>query len=106
MPTETQRLIHNVLDTGYEAFNPEVVNDAKRQLIDLVGVMVSGSNGPGNNALLELVRQWGGKGEAAIPGHGDKTPLPHAAMINSLQGRSYDFECTGRSEERRVGKEC
>jgi 2-methylcitrate dehydratase PrpD len=95
MATETQKLIHNVLDTPYEAFNKEVVRDAKRQLIDLVGTMVSGYNGPSNNALFDLVRQWGGNGEATILVHGDRVPLPHAAMMNSLQGRSYDFECTG-----------
>ena len=95
MATETQKLIHNVLDTRYEAFNKEVLRDAKRQIIDLIGVMISGSDGPGNSALFDLVRQWGGKGEATILVHGDKVPLPHAAMMNSLQGRSYDFECTG-----------
>jgi 2-methylcitrate dehydratase PrpD len=95
MVTETQKLIHNVLDTGYEAFNEDVLRDAKRQLIDLVSVMVSGYNGPGNDAVFDLVRQWGGGGEATVLVHGDKVPLPHAAMMNSLQGRSYDFECTG-----------
>ncbi len=95
MATETQKLIHNVLDAKYEDFSDEVVRDAKRQLIDLVGVMVSGYNGPGNSALFDLVRQWGGNGEATILVHGDRVPLPHAAMMNSLQGRSYDFECTG-----------
>lgn len=95
MATETQKLIHNVLDVKFEDFNDEVIRDAKRQLIDLVGVMVSGYNGPGNPALFDLVRQWGGSGEAAILVHGDRVPLPHAAMINSLQARSYDFECTG-----------
>lgn len=95
MASQTQELIHNVLDTKFEAFNEEVIKDAKRQLIDLIGVMVSGFNGPGNSALFDLVRQWGGKEEATVLVHGDKLPLPHAAMMNSLQGRSYDFECTG-----------
>ena len=95
MTTETRKLIRNVLETGYDAFNDEVIRDAKRQVIDLTGVMVSGYNGPGNNALFDLVRQWGGAGEATILAHGDKVPLPHAVMMNSLQGRSYDFECTG-----------
>ncbi|MBN2238413.1 MAG: MmgE/PrpD family protein [Dehalococcoidales bacterium] len=95
MATETQKLIRNVLETGYEAFNDEVIRDAKRQLIDLAGCMVSGYNGPGNDALFSLVRQWGGTGEATILVHGNRIPLPHAAMMNSLQGRSYDFECTG-----------
>ena len=95
MSTETQKLIHNVLDTSFDAFSDENIRDAKRQLIDLAGVMVSGYEGPGNSALLDLVRQWGGTGEAAILVHGDRVPLPHAVMMNSLQGRSYDFECTG-----------
>jgi 2-methylcitrate dehydratase PrpD len=95
MVTETQKLIHNVLDTRFEDFTDEVIRGAKRQLIDLVGVMVSGYNGPGNSALFDLVRQWGGAGEAAVLVHGDRVPLPHAAMMNSLQCRSYDFECTG-----------
>ncbi len=95
MATETQKFIHNVLDTDFGAFNKEVIRDAKRQLIDLIGVMVSGFNGSGNSALFDLVRQWGGRGEATILVHGDKVPLPHAAMMNSLQGRSFDFECTG-----------
>jgi 2-methylcitrate dehydratase PrpD len=44
---------------------------------------------------LDLVRQWGGKGEATILGNGDRVPLPQAAMMNSLQGRSYDHEAVG-----------
>jgi len=87
METETRKLIHNMLDTGYDTFNEEVIRDAKRQLIDLAGTMVSGYNGPGNAALFDLVRQWGGNGEATILVHGDKVPLPHTAMINSLQAR-------------------
>ena len=76
MATETQKLIHNVLDTRFEAFNEEVIRDAKRQLIDLVGCMVSGADGPGNSALFDLVRQWGGNGEATIVVQGDKVPVP------------------------------
>jgi 2-methylcitrate dehydratase PrpD len=95
MATATQELIHNMLDVRYDSFSPGVVRDAKNQIIDLAGVTVSGSNGPGNSALFDLVRQWGGKGEATVLVHGDKVPLPHAAMMNSLQCRSYDHEAVG-----------
>jgi aconitate decarboxylase len=95
MATATQDLIHNVLDVKYENFGAGTIRDAKNQILDLLAVTVSGSNGPGNSALLDLVRQWGGTGEATILVHGDKVPLPHAAMINSLQCRSYDHEAVG-----------
>jgi 2-methylcitrate dehydratase PrpD len=95
MATATQELIHNVLDVDYDSFDTGTVRNIKNQVLDLAAVMVSGSNGPGNSALFELVRQWGGKGEATILVHGDKVPLPHAAMMNSLQCRSFDHEAVG-----------
>src|SRR5512136_938675 len=95
MATETQELIHNMLDVQYDSFNAEVVRNAKNQVLDLAAVMVSGWKGPGNSALFDLVRQWSGKGEATILVHGDRVPLPHAAMMNSLQCRSYDHEAVG-----------
>jgi 2-methylcitrate dehydratase PrpD len=42
-----------------------------------------------------LVRQWGGSREATIVALGDKVPLPLAAMMNSIQCRSYDHEVVG-----------
>ena len=95
MTTPTLELIHNMIDVQYNNFDEETIRNAKNQILDLTAVMVSGWNGPGNSALLDLVRQWGGKGEATILVHGDKVPLPHAAMMNSLQGRSYDHEAVG-----------
>ncbi len=95
MATITQQLIHNVLDTRYEDFSSEVIRDAKNQLIDIVAVTLSGANGSGNSSLLDLVRQWGGRSEATILALGDKVPLPFAAMMNSLQCRSYDHEVVG-----------
>ncbi len=95
MATATQELIHNMLDVSYDNFNAVTIRNVKNQIIDLTAVMVSGWEGPGNSALMDLVRQWGGRGEATILVHGDKVPLPHAAMMNSLQGRSYDHEAVG-----------
>ena len=95
MATSTEELIHNMLDVKYEDFNSKAIRDAKNQILDLVAVMVSGYEGPGNYALLDLVKQWGGAPEATILVHGTRVPLPSAAMMNSLQGRSYDHEAVG-----------
>lgn len=95
MTTITQELIQNVLNTRFEAFSNENIRDAKNQVLDLVAVTVSGADAPGNSAVLDLMRQWGGRGEATILVHGDRVPLPNAAMMNSLQCRSYDHEAVG-----------
>lgn len=95
MATATQELIHNMLDVDFSSFDARTIRNAKNQIIDLAAVMVSGYNGPGNAALLDLVKDWGGKGEATILVHGNKVPLPAAAMMNSLQCRSYDHEAVG-----------
>lgn len=95
MATITQELIRNVLDIKYEDLSNDVIRDAKNQLIDIVAVTVSGANAPGTSILMDLVRQWGGNQEAAILALGDRVPLPHAAMMNSIQCRSYDHEVVG-----------
>jgi aconitate decarboxylase len=95
MATETQKLIHNILDVDYGSFDELTIGNVKNQILDLLAVMVSGYQGPGNSAYFDLLRQWGGAGEATVLVHGDKFPLPQAAMMNSLQCRSYDHEAVG-----------
>jgi 2-methylcitrate dehydratase PrpD len=95
MATATQELIHNMLDVDFNSFDARTIRNAKNQILDLAAVMVSGYNGPGNAAMLDLIKEWGGKGEATILAQGIKVPLPNAAMMNSLQCRSYDHEAVG-----------
>jgi 2-methylcitrate dehydratase PrpD len=42
--------------------------------------------------MFNLVKQWGGAAESTVFVHGVKLPAPHAAMMNSLMARSFDFE--------------
>ena len=92
-------LVANVLDTKYEAFGKEDIEAAKKRLIDVAGCAVSGANISGNRALLELIREWGGSKQSTVLVHGDKVPLPHAAMMNCIMVRSFDHEVTGPEPE-------
>lgn len=98
--TETliDRIVGHVLDTPFEAFSDADVLAAKKRLIDTMGCALSGVD-VGNDGVLDLYRSWGGTPEAAVPGRSDRMPLPHAAMISSLQSRSFDFEVTGPEPE-------
>jgi 2-methylcitrate dehydratase PrpD len=99
MTTLVEELAGNIIDTKFETFSDDVIDAAKKRVLDVVGCIIGGANAPGNSKMLDLVREWGGAKQATILLHGDKVPLPHAAMMNSLMARSFDFEATGPEPE-------
>jgi 2-methylcitrate dehydratase PrpD len=88
-----------VLDVKFEDFPSHVVEAARLRLIDTLSCVVGGVEGGGNSAMLQLLRGWGGAPQATILNHGDRVPLQHAAMMNCLMGRSFDFEVCGPEPE-------
>jgi 2-methylcitrate dehydratase PrpD len=90
--TPIEELSANVLNTRFENFDRETLEKNKNRIIDVVGCLIGGAHASGNQALVDLVKEWGGKEEATILIHGGKVPAPHAAMVNSIMARSFDFE--------------
>ncbi|QGU08231.1 MmgE/PrpD family protein [Corynebacterium occultum] len=97
--TIIDQLVNHVLDTPFEAFSEETIEAAKMRLVDALGCTVSGSGVAQNDALTSLFQEWGGAPQATVLGSGLKLPLAQAAMINSLQTRSFDFEVCGPEPE-------
>lgn len=91
----TAEMARNILETGFDAFDASVVESARNRVIDVVGCAVGGVEGPGCSMLVDLMREWGGRRESTVLGLGGKLPVHHAAMVNSVFARSYDFEPTG-----------
>jgi aconitate decarboxylase len=93
------QLVRHALDTPFESFDRSTVEAARMRLIDAIGCTIGGAKAPGNPAMLDLIRSWGGAGQATVLAHGDAVPLQHAAMMNSLMCRSFDFEVAGPEPE-------
>ena len=91
----SQEIARNITETGFDAFDSSAVEKARNRIIDVAGCAVAGINASGSSMLLDLMRQWGGAKESTILGAGGKLPVHHAAMVNSVLARSYDFEPTG-----------
>lgn len=87
-----EALAENALRTRFEDLDTETIETMKGRLIDILGCAIGGANAPGNRGLIELVRGWGGKGEATILVHGGRVLVQDAAMVNAVLTRSYDFE--------------
>ena len=58
----------------------------------MIGCAIGGAAASGNDALIELIKSWGGKKEAAILGYGIKAPAQDAAWANAILCRSFDWE--------------
>lgn len=90
--TAVNALAENALKARFEDMDKDTIETIKGRVIDIVGCAIGGANASGNQGLIDLVKGWGGKGEATILVHGGKTPVQDAAMINAVLIRSYDFE--------------
>jgi 2-methylcitrate dehydratase PrpD len=90
--TAVERLAENAVKTRFEDLNKEVVETIKGRVIDILGCAIGGAKATGNRELIDLVKSWGGKGQATILIQGGKVPAHEAAMLNAVMTRSYDFE--------------
>jgi 2-methylcitrate dehydratase PrpD len=85
----------NLATTTYKDIPADVVEITKRQIMDLLGVMLGGSSKPGAKELAELIVEWGGKEESSVLLHGCKVPAPNAAQANATMGHALDFDDVG-----------
>ena len=93
------QLVDHALDTPFEAFDAKAITGAKMRLLDALSCGVSGADEHGNDAMLQVLSNMGGAPQASVIGSNRRLPLAHAAMLNSLQIRSFDFEVCGPEPE-------
>jgi 2-methylcitrate dehydratase PrpD len=87
-----EELVSNVLETSFESFDLESIEQAKNRIIEVIGCSIGGANATGCNTIVDLVKKWGGVGESTILVYGGKAPANNVAMVNSIMARSFDFE--------------
>jgi 2-methylcitrate dehydratase PrpD len=84
-------LAKNIVATQFKDIPAEVVEVTKKDILDTLGVTIAGSSFESTEPLLELAREWGGKGESTILVFGDKVPSVNAVLINGTMSEAYDF---------------
>lgn len=86
-----KELVRNILESRFEIFDMEVIEQAKYRIIDIVGCAIGGANASGCSMIRDLVQEWGGREEATILVHGIKAPAHDVAMVNCIMARSFDY---------------
>jgi 2-methylcitrate dehydratase PrpD len=90
--TIIEKLANNVVETRFENFDQETLDNAKTRILDVVGCVIGGSYDQGNPELVNLIRSNGGAQEATVLVYGTRVPVGNAALANCVMARSFDFE--------------
>lgn len=75
----------------FEDLPQPLVEFAKRDLLDLVGISMGGSSQAGIPALVDYFTSQGGKPESLLPYHGNRLPAPSVAFVMGAMTRALDM---------------
>lgn len=84
-------LCRMVVDIEYDDLPREVVECAKTTILDTLAVTIAGSGMEGIPAVVELVKEKGGRPDSPIPFYGGRVPASEAAMAIGPMARATDL---------------
>jgi 2-methylcitrate dehydratase PrpD len=88
----TRSLAEYVVQTGSGDLPPEAVTQAKRAVLDTLGVMIAGSVEPCARIAADLVRSEAGRPIATVVGQGFSAPPRSAALVNGTATHALDYD--------------
>ncbi|HLI45696.1 MAG TPA: MmgE/PrpD family protein [Geobacterales bacterium] len=101
-----RRIADFVLSLEYDDLRPEVVNEAKRRIIDTFSVALPALEEETIKMVRKVVENTRSERDARIWGLGKKTTLDYAAFVNSSMTRFYDYNDTYLSKEALHPSDC
>ncbi|MGA2466694.1 MAG: MmgE/PrpD family protein [Thermodesulfobacteriota bacterium] len=90
--SRTEALSNFVVQSRIEDFPKEVIEAGKKCFLDWIGVTLGAAQDPSVRILIELVTEIGGQKQASILGHGIKTNLLNAALVNGTMSHVLDYD--------------
>lgn len=98
-----EHLADNIFSVTYENLQPEVIEAAKREILDTLGLILVGSVAQGCPELVTFAEEEGGKPESTILPYGRRITATNAAMVNSTMAHAWDFDDTDDRTGNHVG---
>ena len=91
MGTISERLAKFASALSYDAVPEEARREAKRFLLDSIGCALAALDHADMRQAHTYIQGLGGSEQATVIGHGTRTNLPNAALMNSLLIRAMDY---------------
>ncbi len=92
--TVAEQLAEFVSALSIESTPPEVVEEARRCMLDTTGVIIAGQSSNVAQSIRKHAKSVYGTGKAAVLGTGDLMHPMGAAMANGIAGHANDFDDT------------
>ncbi|MEW6333144.1 MAG: MmgE/PrpD family protein [Thermodesulfobacteriota bacterium] len=95
----TDRLAGFFAGTPYDAIPASAIHEARRAIVDGLGVGLGGADDPSAAILMNYCRAIDGRGEAQVWGRPERLPAELAALVNGQQAHVLDFDDTFMTPE-------
>ncbi len=92
MRETTKELAAFSANLEYQHLPPEVVEQAKRCLLDFIGVALCGAHDHIAVKIFEFFKKFGGTEESSILCHEHKTAAPVAALVNGAMAHGLELD--------------
>ncbi|MEU5464195.1 MmgE/PrpD family protein [Streptomyces althioticus] len=92
--TLARRLAEFATQTSYETLPADVVDSVRKRVVDVLGLCVAAHRLPTSTAIVEHVREQGGRPQATVIGGATPLPAPLAALANGVLAHSLDYDDT------------
>lgn len=88
----TGALARFVADAAAGDIPEEARLQARRAVLDTLGVILAGCGEDAGRIVVGWVREQGGTAEASVLGHGFRAPAAEAALVNGTSGHALDYD--------------
>jgi 2-methylcitrate dehydratase PrpD len=78
----TKKLISFICSNSYGDYQPEIVESTKKNVMNILGVILGGSSEVASKKIAGMVKEWDGKPESIIIAYDGKVPAHEAALVN------------------------
>jgi 2-methylcitrate dehydratase PrpD len=90
----TSQIAKNINQTNFRQFSGNAVYEAKRSLLNWLGVAIGAANHESMDKVLSVSRLMESSQQATIFGRNEKTDMLFAALLNGMSSHIYDFDDT------------
>ena len=93
----TLAIANYVCERRYEDFPEQAIDNAKRAILDTIGVMFAGSRHKVGQIISDYARASGAVGPATVVGQGFQTSPELAALANGIMAHAHDYDDHGHA---------
>ena len=90
----TEKLAVHITNTSYEHFSKNAVREAKRSLLNWLGVAIGAANHESMDMVLNVAKLTASQPQASVLGRNEKVDMLFASLLNGMSSHIFDYDDT------------